>query len=95
MREANERGLEDARAGGRQTSEDSRAGGYEGTREAGRQGGSRQRGQAPSSLRVLKPDPMPAADRDGQPYRETDTRTSGTLVPTCASEAREGLADGG
>ncbi len=22
-------------------------------------------------------------------------RTSGTLVPTCASEAREGLADGG
>ena len=34
------------------------------------------------------------ADRDGQPYRETDTRTSGTLVPTCA-RARERLGVGG
>ena len=34
-------------------------------------------GSGTITLRVLKPDPMPVADRDGQPYRETDTRTSG------------------
>jgi hypothetical protein len=48
-------------------------------------------GSGTNTLRVLKPDPMPAADRDGQPYRETDARTSGTLVPTCV-RAREGMA---
>ena len=52
-------------------------------------------GSGTITLRVMKPDPMPVADRDGQPYRETDTRTSGTLVPTWGSGAREGLGVSG
>ena len=43
-------------------------------------------GSGTITLRVLKPDPMPAADRDGQPYRETDTRTSRDAGPYLRAE---------
>ena len=37
-------------------------------------------GSGTTLLRMLKPDPMQAADRDGQPYLET--RPTGTVSPT-------------
>ena len=52
-------------------------------------------GSGTITLRVLKPDPMPVADRDGQPYRETDTRTSRDAGPylraVCARSEATGL----
>ena len=39
-------------------------------------------------LRMLKPDPMPAADRDGQPYLET--RPTGDGQPYLRGKERRG-----
>ena len=57
-------------------------------------------GSGTITLREMKPDPMPVADRDGQPYRETDTRTSrdaGTYLRERSSRGVSGwrLAVGG
>ena len=49
-------------------------------------------GSGTITLRVLKPDPMPVADRDGQPYRETDTRTSRDAGPYLRAVCARGVS---
>ena len=49
-------------------------------------------GSGTTLLRMLKPDPMQAADRDGQPYLEA-TITSGQLANQSTNQLRQSLAN--
>ena len=49
-------------------------------------------GSGTALLRMLKPDPMQAADRDGQPYLEA-TITSGQLANQSTNQLRQSLAN--
>ncbi len=49
-------------------------------------------GSGTTLLRMLKPDPMQAADRDGQPYLEA-TITSGQLANQSTDQLRQSLAN--